>query len=71
MREELLALIEKNSKLGLKDISVLLGVEEETVLKELETLEKEGIICGYYTLINWEKTSIEKVTDLIEDRVTP
>ena len=71
MREELLALIEKNSKLGLKDIAVLLGVDEETVLKELEALEKEGIICGYYTLINWEKTSIEKVTALIEVRVTP
>ena len=34
-------------------------------------LEKEEIICGYHTLIDWEKTSIEKVTALIEVRVTP
>ena len=33
--------------------------------------QKEGIICGYHTLINWEKTDIEKVSALIEVRVTP
>ena len=71
MREELLAIIEKNSRIGLKELAILLGVEEADVLSELETLEKEGIICGYHTLIDWEKTSIEKVTALIEVRVTP
>ena len=34
-------------------------------------MEKEGIICGYHTMIDWEKTSVEKVTALIEVRVTP
>ncbi len=71
MREELLTLIEKNSKIGLKELSVLLGVDEASVLQELEALEKECVICGYHTLIDWEKTSIEKVTALIEVRVTP
>ena len=54
MREELLAIIEKNSRIGLNELAVLLGVEEAAVLSELETLEKEGIICGYHTLIDWE-----------------
>lgn len=71
MREELLAIIEKNSRIDLKELAVILGVEEADVLQELEQLEKEGIICGYHTLINWEKTSIEKVNALIEVRVTP
>ncbi len=71
MREELLSIIEKNSRIGLNELAVLLGQKEEDVLKELETLEKDGIICGYNTLIDWEKTSIEKVTALIEVRVTP
>lgn len=71
MREELLTIIEKNSRIGLKELSVLLGVEESDVLSELEALEKEGIICGYHTLIDWEKTKIEKVKALIEVRVTP
>ncbi len=71
MREELLSIIEKNSRIGLDELAVLLGCSEDIVLKELEALEKEDIICGYHTLIDWEKTSIEKVTALIEVRVTP
>ena len=70
MREELLATIEKNSRIDLQELAVLLGVEEIDVVNELAKLEDEGIICGYHTLINWEKTSIEKVTALIEVRVT-
>jgi len=71
MREELLALIEKNSRIDLKELAVLLGAAEIDVLNELSSLENEGIICGYHTLIDWEKTSIEKVTALIEVKVTP
>ena len=71
MREELLTIIENNCRIGLKDLAVMLGTTEETILNEMETLEKEGVICGYHTLIDWEKTSIEKVTALIEVRVTP
>lgn len=71
MRDELLSILEKNSRIDFKELAVLLGVEETDVLNELTKLEQEGIICGYHTLINWEKTSIEKVTALIEVKVTP
>lgn len=71
MRDELLAIIEKNSRMGLKDLAILLGVEEIQVANELAALEAEGIICGYHTMIDWEKTSREKVSALIEVRVTP
>lgn len=71
MREELLAIIEKNSRMDLKELAVILGVQEIDVVNELAALEAEGIICGYHTLINWEKTNIDKVTALIEVRVTP
>ena len=71
MREELLSIVEKNSRIDFSELAVLLGVTEEAVLDEISKLEKEGIICGYHTLINWEKTSIEKVTALIEVKVTP
>ncbi len=71
MREELLTIIEKNSRIDLKELSVILGVTEQAVLDELAKLEQEGIICGYHTLIDWDKTSVEKVNALIEVRVTP
>lgn len=71
MKEELLSIIEKNSRIDLKELAVILGVDEITVMNTLEELEQEGIICGYHTLINWEKTTLEKVNALIEVRVTP
>ena len=71
MREELLAIIERNSRINLKELAVILGVQETDVVNELEALEAEGVICGYHTMIDWEKTSKEKVTALIEVRVTP
>lgn len=71
MREELLAVIEKNSRIDVKELAVILGVEEIDVVNEMAAMEAEGIICGYHTLINWEKTSIDKVSALIEVRVTP
>lgn len=71
MREKILTFIEKNSRVDLKDLAVMLGVDEVTVANELEVMEEEHIICGYHTLIDWEKTSIEKVNALIEVRVTP
>ena len=71
MREELLSIIEKNSRIDLKELAVRLGREEIDVVNELQKLEDERIICGYHTLVNWEKTSIEKVTALIEVKVTP
>ena len=71
MREQILAIIERNSRIDLKELAVILGAEEIDVVNELAAMEKEGIICGYHTMIDWEKTSIEKVTALIEVRVTP
>ena len=70
-REELLKAIERNSRIDLGELAVLLGLEEAEVANELAALEAEGIICAYHTLIDWEKTSNEKVTALIEVRVTP
>ena len=49
----------------------MLGISQEEVLEKITQLEKENIICGYHTLINWEKTNIEKVSALIEVKVTP
>ena len=71
MREKILNVLEKNSRMGIKELAVILGLDELAVANEIKAMEEEGIICGYHTLIDWEKTSIEKVTALIEVRVTP
>ena len=71
MREQILKAIEKNSRIDLKELAIMLGEEEIDVVNEIAAMEAEGVICGYHTLIDWEKTSIEKVSALIEVRVTP
>ena len=71
MREQILSIIEKNSRIDIKELAVILGMPEIDVANELQKMEEEGVICGYHTLVDWEKTSIEKVTALIEVRVTP
>ena len=71
MREQLLAFIEKNSRVDFKELAVLLGVEEIDVVNELQKCEEEGIICGYHTLVDWDKVGLDKVSALIEVRVTP
>ena len=71
LRIEILKYIEKHSRVALGELAVLLGVEEADVANEMAEMEKEKIICGYHTLIDWDKTGVEKVTALIEVRVTP
>jgi DNA-binding Lrp family transcriptional regulator len=71
MREKILTFIEKNSRIDIHELAIMLGMEEEAVLEEMRQMEKEGVICGYHTLIDWDKLGVEKVTALIEVRVTP
>lgn len=71
IEEKILGYIEKNSKISVHDLSVILGEDEAAVLNALEEMEQKRIICGYHTLINWEKAGIEKAKAMIEVRVTP
>lgn len=71
MREKILRNIAKNGKLSSEDLAAMLDFSREEVEKEIEAMEKEGVICGYPTLINWDKTDCERVTALIEVEVTP
>ena len=71
LRMEILKDIEKNSCVDLGELAVMLGVNETDVANEMAEMEKEKIICGYHTLIDWDKAGVEMVTALIEVRVTP
>lgn len=71
MRQHLLELLENNSRYEIEDLAVMLGYTAEEVAAEIEQLEKEKIICGYKTLVNWNNTEKDVVTALIEVKVTP
>ena len=71
MRTEILRMMEKNSKIDIHELAIMLGTDKTIVFQEIEKMENEGVICGYPTLINWDKTDLDKVTALIEVRVVP
>lgn len=71
MREQILNYIETNARVDMKELAVILGLDEIEVINEIAAMESEGVICGYHTLIDWDKVTQEKVQALIEVRVTP
>ena len=71
MEKKLLELIEHNAKLSVEEISEELGVSTNEVISTVSELESKKVICGYDTIINWDKITEEKCNALIEVKVTP
>jgi len=71
MDNEILELLDKDCSLSAADIAVMLGSDEKTVNERIEALKTDGVIVGNKLLINWNKSSRETVTALIELKVTP
>lgn len=45
MREKILTFIEKNSRINLKELAIMLGVDEASVANEIAAMEQENVIC--------------------------
>ncbi len=69
--KEILNLIEHNPKLTNEQIAVMLDKEVGEIKEMIETYEREGVIIGYNTVIDWDKTDREYVTAFIEIKITP
>lgn len=70
-RIKLLNILSKNSRYTTDELSIMLGFPKEEIEAEIKAMENEGIICGYPSLINWDNVDCEKLTALIEVKVTP
>lgn len=73
MENDILELLEKNSRISFEDMASMLGTTKENIEYTVKKLEQNKTICGYTTLINWDKTEKEGdyITSLIEVKVTP
>lgn len=71
MREKILDMLYSNSRISYDDMSVMLDIPKSTLEAEIAAMEEERVICGYPTMINWEKTDCEKVSAVIEVKVAP
>lgn len=67
----LLSLIENNAKLTTTDLAMALNESEEHVSKSIKELEQKNVICGYHTLINWDRTNTDTVKALIQVKANP
>lgn len=71
IKEKILRALAKNAKADIDELSIILGIEKDELVAAIAEMEADKIICGYPTLIDWDKVSDEKVTALIELKVTP
>ena len=58
---KLLNLLADDPRASITDLADILGESETEVKKAKDELEKNKIICGYHTVINWDKTNVEHV----------
>ena len=69
--DKLLKLLEDDATLAPEQLAVMLEKEEGDIKKMIQTYEKNGVILGYKTLIDWDKTDREYVSALIEVKMMP
>ncbi|MDR3566146.1 MAG: Lrp/AsnC family transcriptional regulator [Negativicutes bacterium] len=68
---ELLELIEKDHTLTVEQLATMLNRPQTEVAALIQRLEAEKIIVKYQTIINWEKAGVERVTAVIDVKITP
>lgn len=71
MNEILKVLDKEQGMVSRAKIAQMLGMDEKEVAEKIEELEKDNVIVGYKTIVNWDKTDRDFVTALIELRITP
>ena len=71
MNVKILKLIEKDSRMSVKDMAIVTGLSEEEVMAEISEMEAEGIICGYKAVVDWSKADTAYVNAIIELKVMP
>ena len=68
---DFLKLLESDSRLTPEQLAVMCDKDVGEIKEMIGKFEKEGIILGYHTLIDWDKTARESVTALIELKISP
>lgn len=71
MDRKILKLLEANARMETADIAVVTDLTVEEVESRISVLEKNGIICAYKSVIDWEKVDSDSVSAIIELKVTP
>ena len=69
--DELLKILEANALESRATIAKLLNIPAAEVDKRIADYEKRGVIRGYQAILNEDQLDLDKVTAVIEVKVTP
>lgn len=68
---KLLHLLDEDARISTEDIADICNTDETEVRDTIAKLEKEKVICGYQTIINWDKTDEDTCEAIIEVTAKP
>ncbi len=71
LEKKILALMENDARMSPRTMAVMLDAEESLVAAAIEKMERDKVILGYNTIINWEKMGDDGVTAMIDVKVVP
>jgi DNA-binding Lrp family transcriptional regulator len=69
--DEILKILESDGRLTAGQIAAMLGRPEEEIERAITGCEADGAILKYTAIIDWDKSSEERVTALIEVKISP
>lgn len=69
--DELLRILRTNALESHESIARMLGVPAAQVAERIAEYEKRGVIRGYQAILNEDELELDKVTAVIEVKVTP
>lgn len=68
---KLLKLLEDDATLTPEQLALMLSKEVGDIKNTIDKYERDGVILGRKTIIDWDKTDSETVNAIIEVKVTP
>ncbi len=71
MKYEILKLLARNARYSLEEIATMLDSNAEEIKKNIEELEKDGLLRGYKAVVDWDKLDGAYVSAIIELNVVP
>lgn len=69
--DRLIDLLRNNARISLEDAALQLDLTPEAVAAAIDDLERKGVIRAYQAVVNEDKLEADRVTAVIEVKVTP
>lgn len=69
--DKILPLLRHNARASVTDLAKTANLSEAEVVARIQRMEDEGVILGYQAIVDPQKVARERVTAVIEVKITP